>query len=175
MNRTVKTEAVVLKKRVLPNQDNIITLFTKELGKVSVFAKGIKKITSRRLPHVQTANLINCVLYKKDERIFLQETSLISGFSQIKKDQTKLQYLYQFFFVIERLLPDNQLESHIYNLLMKFLVDLSNSKIENDEMLLNYLNKTVYVLGYTKEDKNYEELKRVIEEIIHEKMPELHI
>jgi len=77
--------------------------------------------------------------------------------------------------VIERLLPDNQLESHIYNLLMKFLVDLSNSKIENDEMLLNYLNKTVYVLGYTKEDKNYEELKRVIEEIIHEKMPELHI
>lgn len=175
MKRTTKSEAIVLKKRALPNQDKIITLFTKELGKVSAFAKGIKKITSRRLPHVQTANLINVVLYKKNEHFYLQETSLISGFSQIKKDQNKLQYLYLFFFVIERLLPDSQVEQNIYNLLMRFLVELSGSRIEIDEMLLKYLNQTVSTLGYSKEDKNYDELRRVIEEIIHEKMPELHI
>ncbi|MBI4009495.1 recombination protein O N-terminal domain-containing protein, partial [Candidatus Roizmanbacteria bacterium] len=52
MKRTLKTEAIVLRKRSLPNQDKIVTLFTKELGKLNVFAKGIKKITSRRLPHV---------------------------------------------------------------------------------------------------------------------------
>src|SRR3989344_4013678 len=133
MRRTIKTEAVVLKKRVLPNQDNIITLFTKELGKVSVFAKGIKKITSRRLPHVQTANLINCVLYKKDERFFLQETSLVSGFSQIKNNQEKMQVLYQLFFAVERFLPDHQPETTVYRLIMKFLIELSNSEKAEEE------------------------------------------
>ncbi|MBI4226632.1 DNA repair protein RecO, partial [Candidatus Roizmanbacteria bacterium] len=64
MKRTIKTEAIVLRKRSLPNQDTIVTLFSKKIGKVNAFAKGIKKITSRRLPHVQTANLINAVLYK---------------------------------------------------------------------------------------------------------------
>ena len=68
MKRTIKTEAVVLRKRSLPNQDAIVTLFTKELGKINTIAKGIKKITSRRLPHTQTANLINTVIYKKAER-----------------------------------------------------------------------------------------------------------
>jgi len=128
MKRNIKIEAIVLKKRALPNQDKIITLFTKELGKVSAFAKGIKKITSRRLPHVQTANLINCVLYKKDERFFLQETSLVSGFSQIKNNQEKMQVLYQLFFAVERLLPDHQPETTVYRLIMKFLIELSNSE-----------------------------------------------
>src|SRR3989344_8814120 len=139
MKRNIKIEAIVLKKRSLPNQYKIITLFTKELGKVSAFAKGIKKITSRRLPHVLTANLINTVLYKKDERFFLQETSLISGFSEIKKDQEKMQILYQFIFFLERLLPDSQIELIIYNQLMNFLVELSGSKSQNSEMLLKYL------------------------------------
>lgn len=175
MKRALKTEAIVLKKRSLPNQDKIITLFTREIGKVSAFAKGIKKITSRRLPHVQTANLINTVLYKKDDRFFLQETSLISGFSELKENQDKLQYLYQFFFVIERLLPDNQIESRVYNLMMRFLVELSASLNENDELLTSYLNQALHILGYLKADKSSDELRRTIEEIIHEKMPELHI
>ena len=175
MKRSIKSEAVVLKKRSLPNQDKIITLFTKELGKVSAFAKGIKKITSRRLPHVQTANLINVVLYKKNEHFYLQETFLISGFSEIKKDQGKLQLLYQFFFVVERILPENQLETDIYNLVIRFLVELSRTKNHSEEILEKYLNQAMQILGYAKEDKTFDELKRIIEEIIHEKMPELHI
>lgn len=175
MKRTIKTEAIVLRKRSLPNQDKIVTLFTKELGKVNVFAKGIKKITSRRLPHVQTANLINCVLYKKNDRFYLQETSLISGFSQIKKDQSKLHLLYQVFFVVERMLPDHQNEAAVYRLVMSFLIELSGSQSQESSLLLKYLNKILKLLGYAKEDKSYNELMSDIEEIIHEKMPSLHI
>lgn len=175
MKRTIKTEAIVLRKRPLPNQDKIVTLFTKELGKVNAFAKGIKKITSRRLPHVQTANLISVVLYKKDDRFYLQETSLVSGFSQIKKDQRKFHLLYQFLFVVERMLPDNQLETAVYKLVMKFLVELAKTNSQDSAILTIYLNKVLKILGYSKEDKSYEELRNAIEEIIHEKMPKLLI
>jgi len=175
MKRTIKTEAIVLRKRSLPNQDKIVTLFTKELGKVNVFAKGIKKITSRRLPHVQTANLINIVLYKKEDRFYLQETSLVSGFSQIKKDQSKLQILYRLFFVVERMLPENQNEAEVFKLVMSFLIELSKSQDQESSLLLKYLNKILKLLGFSKEDKSYNELTSSIEEIIHEKMPELHL
>ena len=175
MKRTIKTEAIVLKKRAFPNQDKIVTLFTKELGKLTVFAKGIKKITSRRLPHVQTANLINTILYKKDNRFYLQETNLISGFSQIKKNPHKIQLLYLFLFVVERLLPENQLETTVYKLVLKFLIELAKTDSQNDLFLTKSLNKILQLLGYSKEDKSYDELTNTIEEIIHEKMPELHI
>ena len=175
MKRTIKTEAIVLRKKSLLNQDKIITLFTKELGKVVAFAKGIKKITSRRLPHVQTANLINTVLYKKDSRFYLQETNLISGFSQIKKNPHKIQSLYLFLFVVERLLPENQIETAVYRLVMNFLIELAKTDSQDDSLLTEYLNKILKLLGYAKEDKTFEELKKTIEELIHEKMPELHI
>ncbi len=175
MKRTLKTEGLVLRKRPMPNQDKIITIFTKELGKVNVFAKGIKKITSRRLPHVQTANLINSVLYKKNDFFYLQESSLISGFTEIKKDPKKIKNLYLFFFVLERLLPENQPEPPVYNLTKKFLIELS--KITKDNTVINtkFLNELLKLLGYSQEIKSFDDIRYIIEEIIHEKLPALDI
>lgn len=175
MKRTLKTEAFVLRKRSLPNQDKIITLFTKESGKITTIAKGIKKITSRRLPHIQTANLINVILYKKNDRFYLQETALQSGFTTIKKHQRKLQLLYQLLFVVERMLPEYQPEPLVYTLVKKFLIELSDEVVDDTKLLTYYLNRLLFLLGYSKEDKSLDEARRTIQEIIHEKMPELHL
>lgn len=175
MNRTLKTEAIVLKKRSMPNQDKIVTLFTKDIGKLNVFAKGIKKITSRRLPHVQTANLLDTILNEKNDHYYLQETNLLSGFSQIKKDHFKMQSVYTFFFIIERLLPENQPEPDVYILTKKFLIGLSHSTVHNTQPLEDYLNKVLFMLGYSKSEKPLELVKAEIEEIIHEKIPELQL
>jgi len=107
MANILKTEAVVLKKRLLLNQDLLVVLFSESQGKIVVIAKGARKITSKRLPHLETANLINVILNKRKERLYLQESRLISGFSQLKADEKKVTDLYQFFYVIERLLPEN--------------------------------------------------------------------
>ncbi|PIP63744.1 hypothetical protein COW97_01050, partial [Candidatus Roizmanbacteria bacterium CG22_combo_CG10-13_8_21_14_all_34_12] len=58
-SRSLKTEAVVLKKKDLLNKDVLISVFSQDLGRLTLFAKGIKKITSRRSPHLQTGNLVN--------------------------------------------------------------------------------------------------------------------
>ncbi len=174
MTRTVKSEAIVLRKRSLLKKDTIVTLFTERSGKINVLAKGIKKITSRRLPHTETGNLINVILYRKDERYFLQETKLISAFSQIKKDQKKLVYFYLFLFILERLLPENAKEIKVYQLAKSFLVALSKKDLGEDG-LCSYLNKLLSVLGYLKGEKTLPEIKLFVEEIINEKIPSLSI
>lgn len=175
MSRTFKTEAAVLRKRSLLNKDLIITLFTEKYGKINVIAAGIKKITSRRLPHTQTGNLIKAVIYKKGERFYLQETQLISAFSQIKNNSKKIESLYHSFFVLERLLPENQRESPVYNLTKKFLINLSAAIADNRLILLKYLNRLMRLLGYAKEEKSLAELQLIIEEIIYEKIPSFNI
>ncbi len=175
MKRSIKTEALVLRKRSLPNQDKIITLFTQVTGKINVFAKGIKKITSRRLPHVQTGNLIQVMLYKKIDRYYLQETALISGFSELKKNPLKIQFLYLYIFVSDRLLPENQTEDEVYNLFKKHIIKLSNSSKPNDSLAIDYLNELLVILGYSKDDKTFDQLKATIQDIIHEKIPDLHL
>ncbi|MFN4212609.1 MAG: DNA repair protein RecO [Microgenomates group bacterium] len=173
MRRILKTEAIVLKKRNLLNKDIIITLFTEKYGRLNVVAFGIKKITSRRLSHIQTGNLIKVLIYKKDDRFYLQESQLISGFSQIKDNQQKIKDLYLFFFVLDRLLPENQKELLVYQLTKKFLIDLSKSIANKKSILTKYLNKTLIFLGYLTKEKHFDEIKFYIEELLQEKIPSL--
>lgn len=175
MPRQVKTEGFVLKKKSLPSKDNIITLFTQDFGKINVFAKGVKTITSKRLPHLQTGNLITATVSNTSDRRYLQETVLISGFSHIKKDPHKLSFTYLLFFIIDRLLPEEQREDQEYALLKKYIFTLADEKNVPD---IRYLQQTIQKLltnlGYldeTDHEMDIEELKPVIEGLINEKLP----
>jgi DNA repair protein RecO (recombination protein O) len=172
--RSLKVEAVVLKKKDLLNNDVLISLFTQDLGRLTVFAKGIKKITSRRSSHLQTGNLINIIISHKNERYHLQESELLSGFSELKKDEKKVSNLYSFLFVLERLLPEQQREEKAYNLTKNFLIDLSKSTQPNS-VAAKYLSDIMMQLGYLDKKVSYPELKSLIEEIINEKIPLLQL
>jgi len=174
MMRSFKTEALVLRKKSLLHKDILISLFSETDGKVNVFAKGVKKLTSRRSPHLQTGNLINVQLHKKNDRIYLEESSLISGFSELKKDREKINILYQFFFVLERLLPEHQKEEVVYNLTKSFLIKLSKS-VSNYDILAVYFNKLLKLLGYTKQSHEIIELGAIISELINENLPSFSI
>jgi len=171
MQRSFKTKAFVLRKRNLPNKDNIITLFSEKFGKINTIAKGVKKITSRRLPHLLTGNLISSIIYKRFDYLYLQETSLISGFTGIKGSQEKMNYLYFLFFVIERLLPENQPEKEIYSIVREFVINLSKTAFSTSK-LEDYISKILISLGYLKEKKqSINQLIFIIESIIDEKTP----
>lgn len=170
MIRSLKTEAVVLRKKDLLNRDVLISFFSQNLGRLTVFAKGVKKITSRRSPHLQTGNLINVIISHKNDRYYLQESQLISGFSELKKDEDKIKQLYLFLFILDRLLPENQKETKVYNLTKNFLIDLTkSSKVKT--ITVKYLTDIMMLLGYLDKKISFVELKSLIEEIINEKIP----
>lgn len=175
MPKQVKVEAFVLKKRSLPSKDNIITLLTQEHGKLPVFAKGVKTITSKRLPHLQTGNLIQATLSKSTDRYYLQETSLISAFSEIKKDPHKLSFIYFLFFIVDRLFPEGQKEEIEYREIKRFIVFLAKKNNQAGiEDLEKVLNKILLLLGYIddkKEDLDIERIRGVVEGLIDEKLP----
>lgn len=163
---------IVLRKKDLLNRDVLISFFTESLGRLTVFAKGVKKITSRRSPHLQTGNLISVLLSHKNDRFYLQESRLISGFSELKKDENKISQLYLLLFVLDRLLPEQQKETKIYNLTKNFLISLSKSS-KKETIIVEYLTDIMIFLGYLDKKISQTELKSLIEEIINEKIPAL--
>lgn len=58
-------EAIVLDNEIVGELDGLITLYTKELGKVVAKAKSARKITSKLNGHFQPLNFINCRLIEK--------------------------------------------------------------------------------------------------------------
>lgn len=171
--RKIKTEGFVLKKKILFGKDFLVFFFTQDRGKITVLAKGIKKLTSRRISSLETGNLVNIIIEKKKEIFYLKETELKSGFYQIKNNFKKINAIYNFFFILDKLLPENQKEEKVYNIVKKFFIEID--KINDDYQLRNllykYINKIFIFLGYLKKEEKLENLRKIFFEITNVKMP----
>lgn len=166
-----KVEGFVLKKKSLLEKDIVVTLFTSEFGKMTAMAKGARSITSRRAAHLQTGNLIKAQLSDFHEISFIQSTELISGFMQLRKD-TKLNTLYLFLYILDKLLPEKQEEKAIYTITKQFFITLSKGEKEVQEILRTALQKTLHIMGYTEGTLTLEELIETVENNIEEKLPQ---
>jgi DNA repair protein RecO len=171
--KTSITKGFVLKTRSLLNKDILFTVFSEDQGKVSAIAKGIKKITSRRAPHIQTGSLVEVEFSSRGDILYLQNSSLISGFSAIREDPKKVNFLYTFFFILDRILPEHQQEMQQYQITQGFVFDLARNTDFTVENFTQHLNDLMNAAGYSHGYKNLPELIRIVEENINEKIPHL--
>ena len=65
MSRAYKTEAIIIKRRNFGEADRILTILTKNYGKIQVRAPGVRKITSRRSSHIELLNFSSLTLYRR--------------------------------------------------------------------------------------------------------------
>lgn len=168
--KIIKTKAIVLKERILLKNDAIITLFTQKMGKIKAVAKGIKKITSRRLSHTDSGNLLEVLLVEKKDSFYLQQTTLISSFSSIKSNRNKINFLIFVLFLLDRLLPENQEEKKIFFQTLTFFSHLAKIKI-NIIDLFKFCQQLLIDLGYGKKFTDMPSLLNFIKEIINENLP----
>lgn len=166
-----RVEGVVLKKKLLLEKDYLVTVFTKESGKCTGFAKGARKLTSRRAAHIQTGNLIVAKLSKKSDLIYFQSTELVSGFVNTRKDG-KFDYLYTLLYIMDRVLPENQSEPGVYNILLKFLIKLSDtdSKADYPKIFHGALQLALMELGFVDSQLSVTKLIGIVEENINQKL-----
>ena len=61
---SVTVEGLILKRANFGEADRMLTILTKNLGKISVVARGVRKITSRRAGNVELLNLVKIGLKK---------------------------------------------------------------------------------------------------------------
>lgn len=166
-----QSTALVLKRRSLPNQDAMIFLFTREYGKVVAIARGIKKLTSRRNPHLETGNYVDVLISTRGDYSHIQETSLISGFGQLKGTQKLQDVVFSYLFCLDRLLPQEQAEPALFERTLKFLTQVHKNPADAHTTLTVYVRLVLHQLGYIDEHTKDTELLGIFETVTGEKLP----
>lgn len=126
--RSYKTEGIVIKRRNFSEADRIITIFSKQHGKIQVKAVGVRKITSRRSPHVELLNRSLFTLYKGRNMSLLTEVSNFENYAEIKADLTKVGFAYHICELIDGLCAENQEHADIFDLLQNTLKRMSTGE-----------------------------------------------
>lgn len=125
--RYIKVEAIVLKRKNVGEADRLLTIFTREYGKMQIKAVGVRKIASKRASHIELLNKVSCTLYKGKGMPILTEVQSTKQFAKIKEDLQKVGFAYHLCELIESLCPENQENARIFDLFEHVLEGLTRT------------------------------------------------
>jgi len=141
-------EGIVLKSSNYKDADKILTIFSREKGKITAVAKGVRKISSRRAGNLDTLNQIKVGLseslhgYKT-----ISEVTTLDSFNLLKKSPRNLKHLYYVLELVFRLLEEEQESPMIYELLLDTLRNLEFTESKLGEITKFEISLLKY-LGY---------------------------
>lgn len=125
--RIYKTEGIVLKRVNFGEADRILTIYTRQCGKIKVLAKGIRKITSKKSGSLELFNWVRLCLAHGRTWDIVTETQTVRSFRTWRKDLRKVALAYHFSELIERLTPENVRNEEVFHLLAGSLLGLSHA------------------------------------------------
>lgn len=123
--RLYKSEGIILKRKNFGEADRLITVLTKDHGKLQLKASGVRKITSRRASHIELLNHVMLSIHKGNAAPILTEAISIESYSDIKSDLRRVGLAYHICEIIDALCAENQEQRGIFFLLQNILDDIS--------------------------------------------------
>jgi DNA repair protein RecO (recombination protein O) len=169
--RSFRTDAIIIKRRNIGESDKLITALTKRFGKIQIKASGIRKITSRRSPHVEPLNLTLISFYKGKGIPVLIEADVKNSFSKIKSDLKKVAYAYYVCELIDSLCPDGQEMEQTFLLLENVLKDIAEG-LDTLQLIKKFELDLLNILGFVdiKDNNKDDDLSILVEQIIERKL-----
>ena len=130
MSEIIKTEAVVLSKMNYRDSSSIASLFTDELGKISVIVKGARSSKSKYGKIVDPINYLSVIIYKKESREvqLLSGADIIEHYPEIKNNLGKLTYAYGVVELIKNLIAENEVNNKLFKAVIKILARLNKAE-----------------------------------------------
>lgn len=173
--RSYKTQAIVLKRVNYGEADRIITCFTPEYGKITVNAKGVRRITSKRAPHLEVFTHASLCIYRGASRDLLTEATSITTFPTLREDFSKTSTAFRIIEELERLSAEHVEATLLFNILLKALIYIDEQP-SDDELLHRvrerFSHRLLWEMGYlpSSETLKDEALDQFVENILESKL-----
>lgn len=146
----VRTEAIVLRGIDYSETSQIVTLFTRQKGKLAVMAKGARRTTSRFGSTLQPMSYTQVVFYYKGSRSIqtLSESSHVRPFHGITRSLEGLSYGLRIVELVYALLQDEEQNPTVFNLLVEVLERLSRTGTRLENLFHFFQLRLATVLGF---------------------------
>ena len=128
--RSFRVEAVVLRHADWGEADRILTLYTRERGKVRAIAKGARKIRSRKAGHLEPFTRVTLQLAKGRDLLIVTQADTVDAYLPLGEDLVKTGYASYVVELLDRFTYEDDSENHaIFVLLTEILGRINREKL----------------------------------------------
>ncbi|MFA5211411.1 MAG: DNA repair protein RecO [Patescibacteria group bacterium] len=114
-------KAIVLKRRNFRENDQIISFYTWEKGKIDLLAKGVKKISSKNSAYLEPMSFVDIESVSGKEFEYLTGVQMIDYFPKNRRDLKKSLYILFLLSFLNQQLEERAGDKNIFFLLLSFL------------------------------------------------------
>ncbi len=123
-----RAEAVVLRHSDYGEADRLLTLYTRETGKVRAIAKGVRKIRSRKAGHLEPFTRVSLQLARGRDMPIVTQAETVAAYIPLREDLLRTGYAAYVIELIDRFIYEEGENRFLYSLLVDTLGRLSESE-----------------------------------------------
>jgi len=143
--RSFRSEAIVLRRTDFGEADRLLTLYSRELGKIKAIAKGARKPQTRKSGHVEPFMRTKFLFARGRDLDIVTQAEMIEAYPRLREDLVRATYASYAVELLDRFTVEEDHHAGIYDLLAAALGWLS----ETDDLRLVARFYELRLLGLT--------------------------
>lgn len=151
--RGFSTTGIVLKRTNVGEADRVVTLFTREHGKIIAIAKGARKLTSSKLSALEPGCLSKMYLVRTQSLPLLTQATLMEDFSPGKRDLVRLRKVFEILEMLDTLLPEEDEHMQVFSYIQEILNHIATADSVSSRFVRDRLTSILEELGFIEKEK----------------------
>lgn len=130
--KTFTVDGIVLKRSNTGETDRIVHLLTKDFGKLTCVAKGVRKITSSKRAFLEPGNVVSAFLISTKSLPILTQAKLIDNCANMHNSLASFRQLSQILEMYDKLFVEEEIESYLFSKILEIRKMIVNNKASKD-------------------------------------------
>ena len=174
LERCYKTQGIVLARKEYSESDRIISIYTKDFGRVTLLAKGVRKPKSRKRGHIEVFSYITFQAARGKGIDIMTEVEVIDNFSKVRRDLKRVALAYYLMEVIGKITSEWEVNQDLFARILDYLNLLKNAAhLKN--LRLKFITDILVDLGFWPQGKPLENPDLLLESITEKKINSVRV
>lgn len=145
-----KTDAIVLKSLFYGDTSKIARCYTRNYGKISIIAKGVRSGKTLRSGYLEPPNYLSLLFYHNPKRQLqiYSRAEFSAVWPSMKKDMTKLSYGFAVVELIDRSVTGQEPHGDLFQLMVDILQGINDSEGKINRLFWFFEMQVLILLGF---------------------------
>jgi DNA repair protein RecO (recombination protein O) len=168
------SEGIVLSRKNYGEADRILIVISKDYGKISLLAKGIRKIKSKKRGHLEIFSKVKFSAIDGKGMDIMIEAQTLNDYAGVRVNLNKISLAYYFCEVINKITHEDGQRSLVFGLLSLALEELEQ-ETELKKLRLKFIYELLTDMGYWPEGKKIIDADIVLDDVIERKINSVRV
>ena len=144
--------SIVLSRKDFREHDQIVSLYSKDEGKLGLMVRGVKKIVSKNSAHLEPFSIVDITVEKGKDFSYLIRVQSVDYLRNIRENLNKSLVASYVVSIVDNFFAEEERDVSFFIFLESFLFTLNNlAEIDNQKSLLlldSFMVNVLYFLGF---------------------------